>query len=257
MTPDMNRSADANLLADLDAERRVSGTPSERGDLVREWSGNRSTCRITFVDAPPERIDDLIRYERDAARAGGYSLEWKLYEHDLPDDLPARLISAGFEAEDLEDVMFLPLDRDSLTAFDGRGHEVRIVQDERGLDDYAEISRDIGRRNVEEEQRALAIALREHPDELRIHIAYIDGEPVSSGRTHLRRGGPYAELAGGRTKTTYRRRGLYTSTVASRLQEARDRDRTHALVDALPTSAPILRKLGFKLLTRTQPYIYQ
>jgi hypothetical protein len=40
-----------------------------------------------FASCPAEEIDELIRRERDAAVAGGYSLEWKYYGHDTPIDL--------------------------------------------------------------------------------------------------------------------------------------------------------------------------
>ncbi len=254
----MSQSVGADILAGLNAERRVLGTPSAGGDVVVDRSADGSECRIVFASCPPEEIDDLIRRERDAAGSGGYSLEWKYYGHDTPVDLPERLVAAGFEAGDEEEVLVLPLDEASLAAFgDGGGHEIRIVRDERDLADYAEVSREIGRRNVEEERRALALKLKENPDEVSIHIAYVDGEPVACGRVYFRPGGPYAELAGGRTKTTHRRRGLFTALVASRLREARDRGRTHAFVDALPTSAPILRKQGFQFVTRTRPFMLE
>jgi hypothetical protein len=247
-----------DILAGLDAERRSLGVPSASGDVVVDRSTDGSECRIVFASLPPEETDNLIRRELDAAVSGGYSLEWKYYGHDTPIDLPERLAAAGFEAEDEEDVLVLPLDEASLAAFgDGGEHEIRIVREERDLVDYAEVSREIGRHNVEEERRALALKLKENPDEMSIHIAYVDGEPVACGRVYFRPGGPYAELAGGRTKTTHRRRGLFTALVASRLQEARDRGRTHAFVDALPTSAPILRKQGFQFVTRTQPFVLE
>jgi len=254
----MSRFVEADILAGLDAERRALGTPSVNGDVVMERSADGSECRIVFVSCPPEGIDDLIRRERNAASSGGYSLEWKYYGHDRPVYLPERLIAAGFEAGDEEEVMVLPLYESSLAAFgDSGGQEIRIVRDERDLADYAEVSREIGRRNVEEERRTLALKLKENLDEMSIHIAYVDGEPVACGRIYFRPGGPYAELAGGRTKTTHRRRGLFTALVASRLREARDRGRTYAFVDALPTSALVLRKLGFQFVTWTRPFLLE
>ncbi|MCH0567569.1 MULTISPECIES: hypothetical protein [unclassified Streptomyces] len=41
-----------------------------------------------------------------------------------------------------------------------------------------------------------------------------------------------------------------------RLREARDRGRTHAFVDARPTSEPVLRGRGFELVTWTRPFVY-
>ncbi len=131
--------------------------------------------------------------------------------------------------------------------------EIQRVDDERGLGDVAEISRDIGRQNVEAETRRLAGILRNTPDQMTIHLLRFHGEPVSCGRTHYAEGSEFAELAGGRTKSAYRRRGFFSALVRQRLAEASARGRTHALVDALPTSEPILRRLGFTFLTSTRP----
>lgn len=180
-----------DILAGLDAERRSLGVPSASGDVVVDRSTDGSECRIVFASLPPEETDNLIRRELDAAVSGGYSLEWKYYGHDTPIDLPERLVAAGFEAEDEEEVLVLPLDEASLAAFgDGGEHEIRIVREERDLVDYAEVSREIGRHNVEEERRALALKLKENPDEMSIHIAYVDGEPVACGRVYFRPEGP-------------------------------------------------------------------
>nr|WP_272919157.1 GNAT family N-acetyltransferase [Streptomyces sp. SID8352] len=99
--------------------------------------------------------------------------------------------------------------------------------------------------------------MRHAPETLSIHIAYIDGEPASCGRAYFRRGGSYAELAGGRTVPEHRRQGLFTALVGSRLRQARERGRTHVFVDALPTSEPTLRKLSFEVVTWTRPFVYE
>lgn len=253
----MSHCARADLLAGLDAERRALGTSTPDGTVVLERSADASECRIVFADCVSGDIDDLIRRERDAARRGGYRLEWKHYGHDAPADLPDRLVAAGFRPDDEEAVLALALDRASRAAFDDSGHDVRIVRDERELAGYADVARDIGRRDAEAERLELAGRLAAHPGRLSVHIAYVDGDAVAVGRVHFRPDGPYAELAGGRTKTGYRRRGLFTALVASRLREAADRGRTHAFVDALPTSAPTLRRRGFQFVTSTRPFVYE
>ncbi|WP_437868640.1 GNAT family N-acetyltransferase [Sorangium sp. So ce363] len=131
------------------------------------------------------------------------------------------------------------------------------VEDERGLADVAEISRDIGRRDVDAETRRLAGILRDTPDGMTVHVLRFNGEPVACGRTHYAEGSEFAELAGGRTQSAHRGRGYFSALVRHRLAEALARGRTYALVDALPTSEPILRRLGFTVLTSTRPYVYE
>lgn len=243
----------ADVLDRLDRARRAAGDASGRGGVVREFSPDGSACRIVFSRCAAEEVADVIRDEVTRAETGGYVLEWKLYGHDGPVDLADALLAAGFQPDDAESVLALPVNEAALAAFDGPAYEIRRVHD---ADDVAEISREIGRRNVEEEKRRLEAALLAAPDELSVHVAYVDGEPVACGRIYFTKSSDLAELAGGRTKTTHRTRGLFTALVAARLREAMARNRTLVLVDALPTSEPTLRKRGFQLVTGTRPYVY-
>ncbi|WP_206505711.1 GNAT family N-acetyltransferase [Streptomyces chrestomyceticus] len=245
-----------NILAGLDEERRALGEGSGRG-VVRELATDGSECRIVYAGCAPEELDDVIREETALARSRDYTLEWKVYGHDTPADLADRLTAAGFEPDDQESVLVLPLDGADLDSFDTAGRDIRPVTDEQGLADYAQIARALGRKNAEEERQRLAAELRDDPEALSIHIAYVDGQPASCGRAYFRRGGSYAELAGGRTVPEHRRQGLFTALVGSRLRQARERGRTHVFVDALPTSEPTLRKLGFEVVTWTRPFVYE
>jgi hypothetical protein len=253
----VSQSAYADILAELDAERRALGEPTGRGGVVRELSADGSECRIVFSRLSAEEADDVIGEEMALARERGGTLEWKLYGHDAPADLDRRLLAAGFAADDLEQVLVLRVNEEALAAFDTPGCDVRRVHDEAGLADYAEIAREIGRKNPDEEKRQLAAVLLEAPDTMSVHIAYVDGEPVSCGRIYFREGGAHAELAGGRTKTTHRNRGLFSAVVTATLTEAHERGRRLVFTDALPTSEPILRKRGFQKVTSTQPFLYK
>jgi GNAT superfamily N-acetyltransferase len=249
--------SDHDLLAGLDTERHAVGSSTGRCGVVREHSADGAECRIVYAHCPPAELDELIREEIALARRQSYTLEWKVYGHDTPADLGERLAAAGFEPDDRESVLALALDAASVAGFDQTGRDVRRVVDERGLDDYAEIAQALGRRDVVEERHRVAAELRDAPDGLSIHIAYLEDRPVACGRVYFRAGGPYAELAGGRTRPEHRRQGLFTALVGSRLREARERDRTHAFVDALPTSEPTLRKRGFGFVTWTQPFVLE
>ena len=253
----MHSFPSATILASLDGWRRAAGEPAGRGGVVRECSVDGSECRIVYSRLSADDADDVIQAEKALSAARGYELEWKLYGHDTPSDLAERLLAAGFEADDQEQVMALPLDAETLAAFDTTGYDVRRVVDEQGLADYAEIAREIGRKRTDEELQRLLATLRTAPESMSVHIAYVGSEPVAGGRLYFPTGGGFAELAGGRTKTTHRRRGLFTAVVGSRLAEAYARGRTLVVTDALPTSEPILGKRRFRAVVSTQPFIYR
>ncbi|MFB9906925.1 GNAT family N-acetyltransferase [Allokutzneria oryzae] len=242
------------VLDDLDRQRCALGVSD--GAVVREFSPDGTECRIVFAYCADSEIEDVIGAEKARADAHGYSVEWKVYSHDALSGMEERLLAAGFEAEPVEQVLVLPLTEDAVAAFDSPGVDVRRVRDEAGLRGVAEISRSLGRGDVDAEVSRLSDVLRESPAEMSVHVAYLDRVPVSCGRLHFAEDSQLAELAGGRTNPAYQRRGLFVAVVGSRLREAVERGRTHVVVDALPTSEPILLKRGFERLTSTQPFAY-
>ncbi|MCF2435063.1 hypothetical protein LV779_12445 [Streptomyces thinghirensis] len=174
----------------------------------------RRTARSAGSSSPTwrtARSAEIVRGERNSPGPAATPLEWKVYGHDRQRGLAAGLEAAGFEPDEEEQVLVLPVAEASSALFDTSGYDVRQVTDAAELDDYAEISRQIGRHNPDEERRQLARLLEEQPDVMSVHIAYAQGEPVSCGRVHFQAGSPFAELAGARTKTTHRRQGFFTA----------------------------------------------
>src|SRR5262245_45414295 len=82
---------------------------------VVEWDG--PVLRLTGIDnrgflthrdlggLTDAELDALIARQRDFFHARGEAVEWKLYGHDRPADLPDRLRAAGFEPEEPETVV--------------------------------------------------------------------------------------------------------------------------------------------------------
>ena len=161
-------------------------------------------------------------------------VEWKYYSHDGP-ELRERLLAAGLEPEKEETVVVADA---SSMAPPPADVELRVATDE--FEDLA--ARIFGRRYTLPE-RAVAV------------VAVVDGHPVSGGRVDFEEGVEFAGLFGGITLPEYRRRGLYRATVAKRAELARKRGYRWLYADALPTSRPILERLGFVAITTTTPFV--
>jgi GNAT superfamily N-acetyltransferase len=161
-------------------------------------------------------------------------VEWKYYSHDGP-ELRERLLDAGLEPEDEETVVVAEAASIPPPLPDV---ELRLARDE--FDDLA--ARVFGRRY-------------ELPDAAVAVVAMVDGNPVSGGRVDFEDGVEFAGLFGGVTLPEYRRRGLYRATVAKRAELARERGYRWLYSDALPTSRPILERLGFGAITTTTPFV--
>ena len=161
-------------------------------------------------------------------------VEWKYYSHDGP-ELRERLLAAGLEPEEEETVVVAEA---ASIAPPSDDIELSLATD--AFDELA--ARVFGRRYALPE-KAVAV------------VAMVDGQPVSGGRVDFEDGVEFAGLFGGVTLPEFRGRGLYRATVAKRAELARERGYRWLYSDALPTSRPILERLGFVAMTTTTPFV--
>jgi GNAT superfamily N-acetyltransferase len=185
---------------------------------------------------PPEDGDvaPLVAWMREQT---GY-VEWKYYSHDRPHDLPDRLRAAGLVPEDEETVVVA-----EAAAIAPPSPVVELVD---AADSFTDLApRVFGGERHDLPENALAV------------VALVDGEPVSGGRVDLEPGIDFAGLYGGVTLPEFRGRGLYRATVAKRAALARERGYRWLYSDALPTSRPILERVGFVKLTTTTPWVLE
>ena len=245
------------LLDLLDFERRTVIYPGvmrhSDGKVWRDVSVDGKSCEIVYSSCSEAEVDRVIEQQIQTARAGGYELEWKVYSHDRPDCLGERLAAAGFEAGAQEAFMVFRASEGALDGF-GLGGDIRRVTDQEGLRDYRVILEEVRGRKCDKEIEQYALLLENHPDNMSVYVAYVDGEPAACGRIYFHEDSKFAGLYGGNTRERFRRRGLFTQLVAARIREALSRGIANICVDALPTSEPILEKRGFVGLTYTQPF---
>ena len=161
-------------------------------------------------------------------------VEWKYYSHDGP-ELRGRLLAAGLEPEDEETVVVAEV---ASIAPPPDDVELRIVTDE-----FVDLAAEVFGDRFELPERAVAV------------VAVVDGKAVSGGRVDLEDDTEFAGLFGGVTLPEFRGRGLYRATVAKRAELARDSGYRWLYSDALPTSRPILERLGFVAITTTTPFV--
>jgi GNAT superfamily N-acetyltransferase len=164
-------------------------------------------------------------------------VEWKYYSHDGP-ELRERLLAAGLVPGDEETVVV--------------AEASSIPPPPAGLELREEVAVFV--------ELAAQVFGRDQgsgfPDKAVPVVAYVDGEPVSGGRVDFEDGVEFAGLFGGVTLPEFRGRGLYRATVARRAELARERGYRWLYSDALPTSRPILERLGFVPITTTTPFVF-
>lgn len=208
---------------------------------------------VLYSDLDEANADAVIEAEIARFQQLGLRCEWKLYDHDRPADLKARLIRHGFVLEEPEALMILDLAEAPEALTRPVTHDVRRITDPALIPEIMTVQESVW------SERDIAF-VEEAVQELRLggkytsyYAAYADGRPVCSARVCFGQGGTFASLWGGATLPEYRGRGFYTALVAVRAQEAIRRGYRFLTIDASPMSRPIVERHGFRLLDYTTP----
>jgi GNAT superfamily N-acetyltransferase len=246
------------VLKRLDEERRTiayDGTVLESLPTVtRGKLANGAQHWITFsllnADTADEEIDRQIEHHRRL----NVSFEWKLFAHDSPSDLRQRLERRGMRVGAREALLVYPLAQGGKWIDQTRPVRVARLQRVEQVADYRRVNQQVYRRVDDPMADELELAIKSGSRQHLGYVAYSEsGEPVSTGRLYLHPDSWFGGLYGGATAPAFRGRGFYKALVAARARDAAASGARYLSVDALPTSRPILERLGFQWITDTWP----
>ncbi|MBW0135994.1 GNAT family N-acetyltransferase [Pseudonocardia abyssalis] len=242
----------AAVLAAYDEQVRRRAAPGgriERDDgVVRSvgtWNG------VGWSALHPDRADAVIAAQVARFRELGVAWEWKHHSHDPVDDLPERLLAAGFTAGGPETLLVAEAAALPVDAPPPAGVELVPVVDAAGVDALVAVHDAVFGGDHSAVGRTL---LRSAGVEAVLAVA--DGGPVSAGRIEFVPGTEFAGLWGGGTLPGWRGRGVFRALVAFRAARAVARGYRYVQVDATADSRPILLGLGFSELATTTPYLH-
>ena len=253
------------LLAAYDEQLRVppptppAGVTYEKdGPLLRTVGQFRG-----FVTGPRDlgvygsELDALIVRQRDFFAARGEAVEWKTRAHDIPADIPDRLRAAGFVPAERATVLIgraaeLAVGEPVLP----EGVTVRQVSAEADLRRLGALQSSVWGADLNWLATDLLGRITAAPDEMAIYVVEADGEMVCTAWIGFRPGTEFASLLGGSTVAAWRGKGIYRALVTTRAALAAARGVPYLHVDATDDSAPILRRLGFRAVTTTTPYVW-
>ncbi|MFI6105343.1 GNAT family N-acetyltransferase [Streptomyces sp. NPDC051310] len=243
-----------------DTRPDAPGCTVERvGDVVRQTGPAHAWNGVLWSGLDAARADAAIAGQVRHFTARGLAFEWKLYAHDEPRDLGARLRAAGFTAEPEEALMVAGAEDHARTGPAARlpeGIVVRPVTDEAGVALVTEVHERAFGTDASALRRQLLDRLAAQPDTVAAVVALDGDRPVSSARLELQPGTRFAGLWGGGTVEEWRGRGVYRALVAHRARIAAERGYRWLQVDASDMSRPILARLGFAQVSTTTPYVH-
>ena len=245
------------ILQRLDHERRTLCVDSERltrfGTITRLRARNYAYHLVISSQLTEQTADAAIENEIHYHRIHAVSFEWKLYSQDQPSDLLSRLERHGLHPGPTEAVMIFDLTTPPPWLTSDSPTTIQRVQTPEHIQTYCHLERTIFGNKQSTREQELTEALASNSTQYRAYIAYENTLPVSIARLYTHPKSHFAGLYGGATLPAHRHRGHYHALLAARANDALQANARYLLVDALPTSRPILERLGFHHLTDTIP----
>lgn len=221
----------------------------ERLPRVTRWISPQG--EVVAFDLDADSADAGIREQIDFFRARDEEFEWKAFSFDEPADLRSRLKAHGFAEGARETVVVYDLTQGPLEAsFTG---DVRRVERVDQLPDFRRVAEAVFGKDYSFTIGQLEAAIREGRPGHDAYVAYLGDEPVSVGRLYTDPRWTFAGLYGGGTLSEYRGQGAYRAVIAARARDAFAAGARYLQVDALPTSLPILLRVGFVPIAETWP----
>jgi hypothetical protein len=244
----------------FDRERQslfLAGVEGQRLPRVTRLHGKAGDWhQIAYSSLSSADADAIIAEQVEHYRALGSGVEWAAYEHDAPRDLLERLVAHGFEVGPREAVVVLDCERQPSWLSAPCPYRVERVCSAEDLATFAATAEQIFGTDQTPVVREIAARLSEGSDE---HIAYLVydelGSVASVARVYTHPQSQFAGLYGGGTLASHRGQGLYRAGVRRRALDALALGARYLRVDALPTSQPILERLGFEVLTYVWPCV--
>lgn len=258
----------ARLLAAYDAqcrdeaEVRSADTYDRFGPLWRGKYGERGFVTYRSLEGLQGRELDRLIAETVAffaADAQIGSFEWKTRGHDLPTDLPERLLRHGLQAEAPETVMVGEAALLAQEVVLPEGVTVRRIDEV--PDPYPQLVR-----AAQAQARAFGYGfgvedfvrrIEKNAGLVEIWVAETPEEVICTGRLEAVPGSEFAGLWGGGTVPEWRGRGIYRALTAARARSALARGLRYLQSDCTEFSRPILEKSGLVAVTTTTPYLWK
>jgi GNAT superfamily N-acetyltransferase len=228
------------------------------GPVIRSLSvAEGGWSAVLWSDLSGSDADQVIAEQVAFFDGHGVEFEWKWYAYDTPEDLPERLERAGFVPDEPEALVVAEAAALAEGPVAGDAFTIHEVVDDAGIEAYLRAQFEaFGRDHHPEVVDALREQLASDRTGMIGVVAMAGERPISAARVEFMVGTRFAGLWGGGTVPEWRGRGVYTAMVRYRARLAVARGYRYLQVDALPTSEPILTRLGFTRLTTTVPYTH-
>jgi hypothetical protein len=236
-----------------------SGATVDYGPTFVRWAANNGLgwSEVFWASLNETNADEAIASHIEFYSSRGISFMWGVYDYDMPRDLDARLLNAGFVEAGTSSVMIAESSRIAENPTLPAGTQLVHVQDPAGVDLLIAVHESVFAHDHQDLRRSILRRLEVAPEEMDMFVVTANGVPVSSSRTEYLLSSEFAALWGGSTEAQWRGKGLYRAQIARRAQLAAERGYRYLMVLASENSQPILTGLGFLTISHVTRYLWK
>ncbi len=223
--------------------------------LIKSVSPDPDGSVVSYFQFNAHRANQIINQQVSFFSRSQKNFEWKVYDTDKPQSICRSLLNHGFYEEDEES--FMVLDLHQFTAIPEQQKQCIEARSAKGIRDAILVKQVQLQDECDGYYRHLVNLKQQRPESIKIYVIYQDGEPVSSAWiTFNGPSSPFAGIWGGSTIAKFRGRGHYQSLLKQRIRDALLAGKRFLIIDASEMSKPIVEKYGFRVVTKTTPYMF-
>lgn len=252
------------ILALYDREQRIDieypGLTKEIAGGVVRFTGppdHDSGNFVLFSRFADEYADEAIRQQITHYQSQKLPFEWKVYDHDSPPDLRARLVLQGFKPREREVVMVLNVREAQPRLLRSPHVDIRRLTDVDQLPELTALLFRVYGVDFAYLERLLGDDLRQRPYFSSIYTAYVHDELAGVGWIQFPARSQFTSLWGGTVLPEFRGRGIYRALLAARVQEAIRRGYSLVIIEAPRPCQGLAEKFGFHFLTHAHSCLWQ
>ena len=208
---------------------------------------------VQLIADPGEDLEAEIVAQVSYFRAVNQPFEWTVESSLMPSGMMDLLRKYGFHVGHPETVVVRPINEVQCPTID----RFIVVRSESDLEAFKAVASEV----FQKDYSFTTLDIRDHIQTgNEDHVAFLgihDSNPVAVARLYSSTESPVAGLYGAGTLPKFRGQGHYRDLIAAREAFAQSRGSKILRVDALPTSLPILMRLGFTAVCESWPCVWQ
>jgi GNAT superfamily N-acetyltransferase len=207
---------------------------------------------INYWQIPAQQTARIMHEEMQSLKQFGGKVMCRVYQHDVPKDLENCLANEGFEQLDSVTLTLLPLQQHDLKQDKAPDIQIRELKNAQDVADFLGVTEAAFGQPSPQDHAYIEESLKF--SNFKYYLAYLKQQPVGAARFIVPEHSRFGFFFGGCVIPKYRRRGIYSALIKTRLQLAKSLNLEFICNEAKESSRPIMEKIGFHSISKARTW---